>query len=154
MAKVNYRVAVLQKKTYFLKSRKYLQFSSSKSMKDAASMQNIIQACNKNGIYTEIILQIQGGRGHWAVYYTSPQSILLTFSYSLFVQTFQQQIMIQRKGNFAYHVWGCSTMHINILAIVMSYSCRSLLQTTPPQKICFNQQEKDVFQFFCSEGSR
>ena len=26
---------------------------------------------------------VQGGRGHWAVYYTSPQNFILTFSYSL-----------------------------------------------------------------------
>ena len=24
----------------------------------------------------------QGGRGHWAVYYTSPRSFVITFSYS------------------------------------------------------------------------
>ena len=28
----------------------------------------------------------QGGRGHWTVYYTSPQSIIITFSYSLALQ--------------------------------------------------------------------
>ena len=27
-------------------------------------------------------LQCQGGRGHWAVYYTSLQSLIITFSYS------------------------------------------------------------------------
>ena len=26
---------------------------------------------------------IQGGRGHWVVYYTSPQSLIISFSYSL-----------------------------------------------------------------------
>ena len=26
---------------------------------------------------------IQGGLGHWAVYYTSPQSLIITFSYLL-----------------------------------------------------------------------
>ena len=25
----------------------------------------------------------QGGRGHWALYYTSPQSLIVMFSYSL-----------------------------------------------------------------------
>ena len=25
----------------------------------------------------------RGGRGHWAVYYISPQSLIITFSYSL-----------------------------------------------------------------------
>ena len=30
--------------------------------------------------------QIQGGRGHWAGYYTIPQSFMITFSYSLALQ--------------------------------------------------------------------
>ena len=55
---------------------------------------------------------IQGGRGHCAVYFTSPQSFIIIFSYSVFqqlwelllnfecVKTFQLLIVIYRRNNF------------------------------------------------------
>ena len=63
----------------------------------------------------------QGGRGHWAVYFTSPQSFIVTFSFSLAKQlwgfllnfdwlvfevecpNFQPVIVIYRRSNFVYH---------------------------------------------------
>ena len=43
--------------------------------------------------------QMQGGKGHWAVYNTSPQSLIIMFSYSL-----------------AYQPWGleCPTSNFNL----------------------------------------
>ena len=32
---------------------------------------------------SETYIFVQGGRGHWALYYTSPQSFIIKFSYSL-----------------------------------------------------------------------
>ena len=40
---------------------------------------NSIGRCNKS-TYSG---PTQSGRGHWAVYYTSPHSCIITFSYSL-----------------------------------------------------------------------
>ena len=68
-------------------------------------------------------LRVKGGTGHWAVYYTSPESFILTFSYSLAskllglllnfdlfpmlsVQMLQPLIVIYRSGNFVYHHGG------------------------------------------------
>ena len=65
---------------------------------------------------------MQGGRAQWTVYYTSPQSLITKFSYSLAqqhwglllnlfwfikksVQTLQPLIVIYRRGNFEYHHW-------------------------------------------------
>ena len=63
----------------------------------------------------------KGGRGHWAVYYTSPQSLSIVpwlnnfrdfIEFSLVVlliwvlKTFQSRILIYRRGNFVCHHWG------------------------------------------------
>ena len=34
-------------------------------------------------MYLNLCVNIQGGRGYWAVYYNSPQSFIIPFSYSL-----------------------------------------------------------------------
>ena len=58
---------------------------------------------------------IQRGSGKWAVYYTSIQSSIITFSYSLAlgnfiefvwlsVQTFQALILITRSGDFCINI--------------------------------------------------
>ena len=69
---------------------------------------------------------VQGGRGHWAVYYTSPQSFKITLSHALAqqllgvllnwfmklsVQTFLPLILIYRRGNFEYHYWECTFIY-------------------------------------------
>ena len=38
-------------------------------------------ACRALFCNFRLCLQCQGGRGHWDVYYTSPQSPIMTFSY-------------------------------------------------------------------------
>ena len=68
--------------------------------------------------------------GQWAVYSTSPQSFIITFSYSLawqlwgllciligwFIklsaQTIQPLILIYRTGNFVYHHWGAQLLYL------------------------------------------
>ena len=40
-----------------------------------------VHACASSVVY--IYIYIQGGRGQWAVYYTSPKSFIITFSYSM-----------------------------------------------------------------------
>ena len=61
----------------------------------------------------------KGGGRYWAVHYTSPQSFMITFSYSLALetfywtfiawvitlhaQTFQLLIVIYRRDSFVYH---------------------------------------------------
>ena len=67
-----------------------------------------------------LYIKIQGGRGQWAVHYTSPQSFIITFSNSiaqkllglligclikLSVQMFQPLILIYRRCNFVCHHW-------------------------------------------------
>ena len=71
------------------------------------------------------VMAMQAGRvGHCAVYYTSPQSFIITFSYSLTeqlwglllhligwliklsVQTFQPIIVIYKSGNLCYQFIG------------------------------------------------
>ena len=68
---------------------------------------------------------MQGGRGLWAVYYTSPQSfnirwlnsfgdvncILIDWFIKLSVQIFQPLIVIYKKGIFVYHQWGCTLIY-------------------------------------------
>ena len=73
---------------------------------------------------------MQGGRVHSAVYFTSPQRFIITFSYSLtlqlwrlslnligcwvmklIVQTFQPLTVIYRRCNFMYHYWGCKLIN-------------------------------------------
>ena len=58
----------------------------------------------------------QGGGGHWAVYWTSPQSYIFLFVrlrtlgtwfwsgrvFKLSIQTYQLLIVIYRRGNFVY----------------------------------------------------
>ena len=81
----------------------------------------------------------KGGMGHRAVYYTSPQSIKIMFSYSLvqqlwgllliligwFIklscQMFQPLIVIYRRGNFVYHDCGSTKIYQTL-----SYPFRSL----------------------------
>ena len=70
----------------------------------------------------------QRNRGKSAVFYTSPQSFLITFSYwlnnfrdfskiligwfiKLNVQTFQSQNLIYRMGNFVYSHWECTSIY-------------------------------------------
>ena len=80
----------------------------------------------------DFILKSQEGRGHWAVYYTSPQSFIITFLIrwlknfgdfyliligwfiKLSVQTFQPLILIYRSDNL-FIIKG---MYINLPAIV------------------------------------
>ena len=81
----------------------------------------------------------QGGRGHWPVYHTSPQSFIMTL-FTLFVssttlrtllnfgllfklshQTFQPLIVIYITGHFVYHHWNCSSIYRPL-----SYPFRSL----------------------------
>ena len=89
--------------------------------------------------------QNQGGRGHWTVYYPSPQSFIITFSYSfayklwgLFfykiliswvikcsVQTFQPPIVTYIIGYFVYHHWVRTLIYGPL-----SYPFRSLCQNT------------------------
>ena len=69
---------------------------------------------------------MQGGRGHWAVYYTSPKKIynnclMISCFIKLSVRTFQPLILIQRRGNFVYNNWGCTSMYQPI-----SYPFRSM----------------------------
>ena len=56
----------------------------------------------------------QGGRGHWTVYFISPQSFEITFSYS-----FQPLISIYRRVVFVFHHWVC-TLYINLSVIALS----------------------------------
>ena len=42
------------------------------------------------------VVETQGGRGHWTVYYTSPQSFMIMFSYSLTLQLWELSILIVR----------------------------------------------------------
>ena len=78
----------------------------------------------------------QRERGHWAVYYSSSQSFMITFSYSLAYQPWVLELnVIQivyfvecqnisttncnlQKGYFVHH-WEC-TMYINLSAIGLS----------------------------------
>ena len=46
-----------------------------------------------------IVVLLQGGRGHWAVYFTSPQSFLITFSYSLAQQLWGLLLNFDRLVN-------------------------------------------------------
>ena len=96
--------------------------------------------------YTSLISNIQyminiyffhGRMGHWTVYYTSHQSLLIMFLICwlnkfgvlywiliswfiiLGVQTFQILIEIYWRGNFVYDHWGC-TFYNNLSAIVLS----------------------------------
>ena len=79
----------------------------------------------------------QGERGHWAVFYTSPQSFKITFFLLvglttlviycmligwLSVKTFQPLIVIFIMGNFVYRHWGCTSMYR-----LLSYRLRSLI---------------------------
>ena len=65
-------------------------------------------------------LNSREGGGHLAVYYTSPQSSIITFSYSLALQLwgllFNFDWLIQ-CGNFVYYYLA---MYINLSAIVLS----------------------------------
>ena len=70
----------------------------------------------------DIQMTNQGGRGHWAVYYTSPQTFILLFSYSLAQQIWGlllnfdwfvdwPLVVIYRWGNFVYHHLGCTSIY-------------------------------------------
>ena len=66
---------------------------------------------------------LQGGRGHWAVNYTSPQSFRIMFSLKTYIefwlvvalnlvfQRYQPLIIIYRKGNFICHHWDCASVN-------------------------------------------
>ncbi len=79
----------------------------------------------------------QGGRGHWAVYYTSRQIVLITFvirwvnnfgALILFVWLIKlsvkifQPLIVMYKVNFVYYYWGCTLIYRPL-----SYPFRSLL---------------------------
>ena len=96
---------------------------------------HIIHVCKKvSATYTYLDWKIAGythalqrERGQCAVYCTSPQSFIITFSNSLAyqlwglqwnligwfinlsVQTFQPLISIYSMGNFVYSHWGCTS---------------------------------------------
>ena len=71
----------------------------------------------------------QGGRGHWTVYYTIPQSFMITISYLMAYQpwglllnligwfiklsfrAFQPLIVIYRRSNFVYQNWWCTSIY-------------------------------------------
>ena len=71
----------------------------------------------------------QGGREHCAVYYTSPQSFTIFFVLfvglttlgnlidfigcfvKFIIQKFQPLIVINRRGIFVYHNWGCTSIY-------------------------------------------
>ena len=69
------------------------------------------------------------GRGHWAVYYTSPQSFIIAFSYllaqqlrglslnfgNLSVKTFQPLIVLYRRVNRVYHLWDVQQFIVHCL---------------------------------------
>ncbi len=79
------------------------------------------------------------GRGQWTVYYTSPQSFILTFCHSVDQQlqgiqmNFDWLIYLvkcsnvssnncdQQKREFVYHHWGCTEINLQL-----SYPLRSL----------------------------
>ena len=81
------------------------------------------------------IQEFQGGRGHWDLYYTSPQSFIITLYYllayqygdfylisicqfiKLSVQTFQPLIVIYRRGNL------CIINEKVHTFMLMSYPC-------------------------------
>ena len=80
----------------------------------------------------------QGGRGHWAVYYTFPQSFIIKilihwlsnfgdFYWILIgwfsIQTFKLLIKIHRRGNFVYHHGGCTSIYR-----LLSYPFRSFVK--------------------------
>ena len=85
---------------------------------------------------------IQGGRGQWTFYFSSPQSFIIVFSYSLirwlnyfrdfsefwlvgsliWVSRFQTLIVIYRRGNFGFNHWGWIFIYQ-----ALSYSFRSLV---------------------------
>ena len=80
------------------------------------------------------VLQISWEGGDIWLNYTSPQSCIITFSYSLAqqlqghsgnfklsVQTFEPPIVIYRRNNFMYNQWGCSSNYRPL-----SYPFRSL----------------------------
>ena len=74
---------------------------------------------------------IQGRRRHWAVYCTSPQSLLISFLIRWFnnfgnFSTFQPLIVIYRSNNFVYHHWGCVSIYQPL-----SYPFRSLMKYLP-----------------------
>ena len=82
---------------------------------------------NKTVAMTQII---QGGRGHWAVYYTSYQSVMIMFSYSLAYNFGDFHcILIGRlikplilcRGKFVYHNWGYTLIYR-----ILSYPFSSL----------------------------
>ena len=78
----------------------------------------------------------QRERGQWTVYYTSPQSFIITFDLItlglllnlyfwlilLSVQTFQTLILIYIRGNFVYH----HCMYLNIAFLQRSKGIRQL----------------------------
>ena len=63
-------------------------------------------------------------RGHWAIYYTSPQSLIRWLNIfgdfywiyvgmfiKLSVQTFQPLNVMYRRSNFVYHLWRCTSIY-------------------------------------------
>ena len=105
----------------------------------------------------------QVGRRHLAVYYTSPQSFMKTFTYSLAqqlwefflnlnwfiklsVQTFQQIIEIYRRGYFVYHQCGCT--YSTPSYVPLSYLFRYLPMSTQALKI-HNLICPSIYQFIC-----
>ena len=92
----------------------------------------------------------QGRRGHWTVYYTSPQSFIIRISYSLTqirfrsvnslsVQTFQPLIVIYRRGKLLKKRWGC-----RLIYRPFSYPFRSLGLTSLQKQIYYLNQMASI----------
>ena len=69
----------------------------------------------------KVVYNYQGGWGHWAIYYTSPQKLIMFSNYFLGILNFeflvhldeclQQLIVIHRKDNLVFHNWGCASIY-------------------------------------------
>ena len=84
----------------------------------------------------------QVGRGHWDLYYTSPQSFIITVYYllayqygdfylisicqfiKLSVQTFQPLIVIYRRGNFVFLHWGHTSIYQPLSWLTTACVCK------------------------------
>ena len=134
----------------------------------------LIHCCKVKRIGIYILQILSEGRGHWALYYTSPQSLIITFSirqlnnledyYSILigwfiqfsVKKFQPLIVIYRMGNFVYHHLGCTSI---LSAIVLSLQIPGMyVHVSVTQKTCtlsvmcdklnFHQHHKKLEHFF------
>ena len=65
--------------SYFYTAHVELQLDGS----NVIQMHTQAHLCSTKVRFSKKIAYKQGGRGHWAVYYTSPQSFIITLSNSL-----------------------------------------------------------------------